>query len=58
MPTGVKLRRRLEALEKDLITEPVILTMPDGRIVTIPNGIYRGRHDGRRLAKSCIVAPN
>jgi hypothetical protein len=38
MPAGVSLRRRVEALEKDLITEPAILTMPDGSTVTIPGG--------------------
>jgi hypothetical protein len=32
------IRQRLDALERDLNTEPLILTMPDGRIVTIPNG--------------------
>lgn len=32
------IRRRLEVLERDVNTEPVILTMPDGRIIMIPNG--------------------
>lgn len=38
MTAGANLRRRLEALERDLNTEPLILTMPDGRIVIVPNG--------------------
>jgi hypothetical protein len=32
----VNLRRRLEALEKDLSNEPIVLLMPDGRIETLP----------------------
>jgi hypothetical protein len=31
----MKLTQRLAALEKGLITEPTILTMPDGRTLTI-----------------------
>ena len=31
----MKLKRRIEALEMGLITDPTILTMPDGRTVTI-----------------------
>ena len=31
----INLRRRLEALEKDLSSEPIILLMPDGRTETL-----------------------
>jgi len=37
----VNLLRRLAALERQLISEPVLLTMPDGQTATIPgHGIY------------------
>jgi hypothetical protein len=32
----VNLRRRIAALERRLIGEPVLLTMPDGRTLSIP----------------------
>ena len=32
----VNLRRRLEALEQDLRSEPIALLMPDGRTETLP----------------------
>ena len=32
----INLRRRLEALEKDLSSEPIVLLMPDGRTETLP----------------------
>jgi hypothetical protein len=32
--TTINLRRRLEALEKDLTSEPILLLMPGGRIET------------------------
>jgi len=32
----VNLRRRLEALENQLTSEPIILLMPDGRMETLP----------------------
>ena len=32
----VNLRRRLEALEQDLSSEPILLLMPDGRTETLP----------------------
>jgi hypothetical protein len=32
----MKLRRRIEALESALITEPTILVMPDGSTETLP----------------------
>jgi hypothetical protein len=35
------LRRRLELLEARLITEPIILQMPDGRTETPPGGRKR-----------------
>jgi hypothetical protein len=31
----MRLQRRLEALERGLLTEPTLLTMPDGRMVRI-----------------------
>jgi hypothetical protein len=38
---NVNLLRRLAALERQLISEPVLLTMPDGQTATIPgHGIY------------------
>lgn len=43
------LRRRLEALERRLISEPTLLVMPDGRTVYIP-----GRGD--YLLKLLVVA--
>jgi hypothetical protein len=35
-----QMRRRLEALEENLISEPTILMMPDGSTATIPGGDY------------------
>jgi len=32
----INLLRRLEALEKQITTEPIILLMPDGRTETLP----------------------
>jgi hypothetical protein len=32
----VNLHRRLQALEKRLVSEPIRLQMPDGRVVTLP----------------------
>jgi hypothetical protein len=32
----INLRRRLEALEKGVTTEPIALHMPDGRMETLP----------------------
>lgn len=32
----VNLRRRLEALEQNLSSEPILLLMPDGRTETLP----------------------
>jgi len=32
----INLRRRLEALEQDLSSEPTVLLMPDGRVETLP----------------------
>jgi hypothetical protein len=32
----INLRRRLEALEQDLTSEPILLLMPDGRTETLP----------------------
>ena len=37
----MNLTQRLAALEKGLITEPTILTMPGGRTVTILDGAPR-----------------
>jgi hypothetical protein len=45
----VNLRRRLEALEKRLISEPTLLMMPDGSTARIP-----GR--GEYLLKLFVVA--
>jgi hypothetical protein len=33
-----RLHRRIETLERELVSEPAILTMPDGRTATIPGG--------------------
>jgi hypothetical protein len=33
----MNLHRRLEALEKRHLRNPIVLQMPDGRIVTLPN---------------------
>jgi hypothetical protein len=33
----MNLHRRLEALEKRHLRDPIVLQMPDGRIVTLPN---------------------
>ena len=32
----IKLRRRLDALEEQLTSEPIVLLMPDGRTETLP----------------------
>jgi hypothetical protein len=32
----INLRRRLEALEQDFTSEPILLLMPDGRTETLP----------------------
>jgi hypothetical protein len=37
MSLGRQLHRRLESLEKRHIRDPILLQMPDGRIVTLPN---------------------
>jgi hypothetical protein len=37
MTLGRQLYRRLESLEKRHIRDPIVLQMPDGRIVTLPN---------------------
>src|ERR1700675_2747907 len=37
MSLGRQLHRRLESLEKRHLRDPIILQMPDGRIVTLPN---------------------
>ena len=36
----INLRRRLEALEKDLSSEPIVLLMPDGRTETLRGPRY------------------
>jgi hypothetical protein len=35
-----QMRRRLDALETEFVTEPAILMMPDGSTATIPGGDY------------------
>jgi hypothetical protein len=37
MSLSRQLHRRLESLEKRHLRDPIILQMPDGRIVTLPN---------------------
>ena len=36
----MNLHRRLEALEKELVSEPIILHMPDGSTETLTNHGY------------------
>ena len=43
-------RRRLEALEKGLIGEPILLQMPDNRIETIPG---RGEYVLDLICRAC-----
>jgi len=37
MSLGRQLHRRLESLERRNLKDPIVLKMPDGRIVTLPN---------------------
>jgi hypothetical protein len=37
MSLGRQLHRRIESLEKQHPRDPIVLQMPDGRIVTLPN---------------------
>jgi hypothetical protein len=48
--TTIRLHRRLEALEKELVSEAATLTMPDGSTATIPgSGDYLLRLLGRKF---------
>ena len=46
----MNLKRRLKALERDFIIQPIKLKMPDGRTVTLPGG---GDHALNLLALAC-----
>lgn len=46
----VNLLRRLEALENQLTSEPIVLLMPDGRIETIPS---RGEYMLNMFTRAC-----
>jgi len=46
----INLRRRLEALENQLTSEPIILLMPDGRTETLPG---RGEYMLNLFARAC-----
>jgi hypothetical protein len=51
----MNLNRRLEALEKELVSESATLTMPDGRTVMIPG---RGDYLLRLLGRTFDCADN
>jgi hypothetical protein len=45
----MKIRKRLEALEKGILRDPIMLTMPDGTAETIPD-------HGRNLLRLFLAA--
>jgi hypothetical protein len=56
----VNLRRRLEALEQDLRSEPIVLLMADGRTETLPGhdvaGLLGRALDGDRTPEMELIA--
>jgi hypothetical protein len=56
----IKLRRRLDALEQHLSSEPIVLLMPDGRTETLPGhdvvGLLGRALDGDRTPEMELIA--
>lgn len=58
----MNLRRRLEALENQLSSEPIVLLMPDGRIETLPGrgeymlNLFMRARDGERTREMELIA--
>jgi hypothetical protein len=55
----INLRRRLEALEKGVTTEPIVLHMPDGRTETLRGDVidlFSRARDGDRTPEIELIA--